>query len=278
MSDISVLMSIYKNDKPLFFDEAMHSIWTFQTYKPKLIILILDGALTQDLYDAVEKWENILKNFLVIHRNKSNLGLTKSLNIGLQYVSTEYIARMDSDDKSHPLRFERQVKFLNDHPNIDIVGGNIQEINENGDKLNIRTYPLKHEDCLSYIAKASPLAHPCVMMRKRLFNNGLKYNEKFRTSQDIALWFDAIQAGFKIANLNEIILCFRISESTFKRRNKNKGITEFLIYIKGIRSLFGLYNFKYIYPLSRLLFRFMPIIIIKYIYNHNTLRNRFLQN
>lgn len=276
MVNIAVLMSIYKNDDPIFFQEAMDSIWTNQTLKPDQIILIQDGVLPDNLVQIINDWKQRLGDILTLHKNKENLGLTKSLNAGLKYVKAKYIARMDSDDKSDPLRLEKQVAYLENHPEIAILGGSIQEINEKNDFINIRTYPLNPEDSRNYIAKASPLAHPAVMMRHKIFEYGLKYNEAYKTSQDIALWFDALKAGFKISNIEDVVLYFRITESTFERRNRNKAINEFKIYMNGIKDMFG-FTPKYIYPISRLGFRLMPTTFIKLIYNNSILRNRLLQ-
>lgn len=273
---LSILMSIYKNDDPLFFQEAMESIWTMQTFKPNQIILIQDGALPNSLIDLIEQWKDKLGDLLIVHKNSENIGLTKSLNIGLKYVTSKYIARMDSDDKSDSFRFEKQVGYLENHPEIAVLGGAIQEINADGEKVNKRTYPLNSEDAMRYIVKASPLAHPAVIMRREIFESGLKYNETYRTSQDIALWFDVLKAGFKISNIEDTVLYFRITESTFQRRNKNKAFNEFKIYMKGIKDLFG-FTLNYVYPISRLCFRLMPIPLIKFIYNNNKLRNRLLQ-
>lgn len=264
---ISVLMSVYNKDCPSFLNLALESIWTKQTYKPNEIILIEDGYLNKDLLGIINNWKKILQNKLIIHINKENLGLTKSLNIGLKYATGDFIARMDSDDISHPLRFQNQIEFLNSHPDIDIVGGYLQEFNENNPCLNTRKYPLTPEDAFAYISKASPLAHPTVMIRKKVFDNGIQYDERYRTSQDIALWFKCLSKGYKIANIPMITLYFRRDDSIYKRRNKSKAINEFKIYMNGIFKLHGLFTYKYIYPITRLIFRLMPTSIIKWGYN-----------
>lgn len=264
---ISVLMSVYNKDCPSFLNLALESIWAKQTYKPNEIILIEDGYLNKDLLGIINNWKKILQNKLIIHINKENLGLTKSLNIGLKYATGDFIARMDSDDISHPLRFQNQIEFLNSHPDIDIVGGYLQEFNENNPCLNTRKYPLTPEDAFAYISKASPLAHPTVMIRKKVFDNGIQYDERYRTSQDIALWFKCLSKGYKIANIPMITLYFRRDDSIYKRRNKSKAINEFKIYMNGIFKLHGLFTYKYIYPITRLIFRLMPTSIIKWGYN-----------
>lgn len=273
---ISVLMSVYKSEQPAFMDRALHSVWTDQTVKPEQIVLIEDGPLGEDLQEVIKTWKKQLGDCLILHQNKENLGLTKSLNIGLNYVTSDLIARMDSDDISDPKRFERQSTFLEKHPEIDIVGGSLQEFDEEHPCLNMRHYPQTNEEAKKYIVKASPLAHPTVMIRRSLFDSGLRYDERYRTNQDLALWFDALTSGYKIANLPEVTLYFRRDAALYKRRNRSRAIGEFKIYMRGIYHMHGFFSLTYIYPLARLIFRLMPTTVVRWIYG-SRLRNGVLQ-
>ena len=209
MATISVLMSVYHSEKAEYLNRSLQSVWDDQSLKPNQIVLIEDGPLGEELHKVIDKWKERLQDVFCIVKNEKNIGLTKSLNKGIQYITSELIARADSDDISMPTRFALQEKFLAEHPDVDILGGAMQEFNEDNDCLNVRRYPSTHEQARKYIMKASPLAHPSVMMRKKIFDEGLRYNEEYRTSQDVALWFDALNAGYHIANLDDIILHFR---------------------------------------------------------------------
>ena len=149
---------------------------------------------------------------------------------------------------------------------MDIVGGSLQEFDDANECLNIRHYPLTHDEAVNTMHKVSPLAHPTVMMRRRMFDEGLHYDERFRTSQDIALWYDAVCLGYRIGNIPEVTIRFRRAADVYKRRSKAKAWNEFRIYMNGIRRLHGLLTPKYIYPLSRLVFRLMPISIVRWGY------------
>ena len=186
------------------------------------------------------------------------------------------IARMDSDDISDPLRFERQFNYLQEHPGIDVLGGALQEFNDENSNLNVRHYPLSPEQCREYIVKASPLAHPTVMMRRRIFDEGITYNEQYRTSQDIALWFELLSKGYSIANIPEVTILFRRDDAVFKRRNRSKAINEFKIYMSGIKRLYGVYTFAYLYPMFRLVFRLLPTFVVKWIYG-SSIRKRVVE-
>lgn len=274
---ISVLMSVYKSEEPAYLNRALQSVWTDQTVKPLEIVLVEDGPLTENLCAVIDHWKEELGEKLVLLKNKVNLGLTKSLNKGLNVAAGDLIARMDSDDISDAHRFERQEKYFEDHHDVDIVGGSLREFNDTCSELRVRHYPLTHEEAVRYIAKACPLAHPTVMMRKRMFNAGLRYNEKYRMSQDIALWFDAIMAGYKIGNLTEVTINFRSQGDVFKRRSRAKAWNEFKIYMNGIYRMNGLLTLKYRYPIARLCFRLMPPAVVKKVYGSN-MRNKLLES
>lgn len=273
---ISVLMSVYKSEKPVFLDTSLKSVWDDQTLKPDEVILIQDGPVGNELQEVISKWQNKLGSIFKLLVNENNIGLTKSLNRGVAIANGTYIARMDSDDISLPTRFQKQKEFLDGNPNVAVVGGSLQEFNTENDNLGIRNYPLTDIDVRKYIYKASPLAHPTVMMRKSMFDNGLRYDERYRTSQDIALWFDVLDAGYKIANLKDVTIYFRRDGDVFRRRGKEKAKNEFKIYMNGISRIYGKLSWYYIYPVARYCFRMMPVSIVKFIYG-SRLRKKLLQ-
>jgi glycosyltransferase involved in cell wall biosynthesis len=268
-------MSVYKKEKPQFLDMAFKSIWTDQILKPKQVIVIEDGELTPALKEVLKKWKIEIGSYFVSHRNKENIGLTKSLNIGIQHVTSKYIARMDSDDICLPERFKKQMEFMEQNDDIMVVGSYAQEIDENNNYKSIRKVPISHEVIRKYITKATPLLHPSVMIRSEIFNCGIKYNEKYKVTQDLALWVDILDKNYKITNIPEVLLLFRITKDTFNRRSRTKAIQEFTIYMKGIYRL-NRYSFAYIYPFSRLIFRLLPSSFIKRIYS-SKLRGKVLE-
>jgi len=269
-STISVLMSVYRSEKGEFLDRSLQSVWDDQTRKPEQIVLIEDGAIPEELELIIDSFQlrvnasGVAK--MVVVKLPVNGGLTKALNAGIKHVTGDLIARMDSDDISAPQRFELQEKFLLESPEIDILGGSMQEFDDEHECLNVRHYPLTHEDACKYIVKACPLAHPAVMMRRRIFDEGLHYDERYRMSQDIKLWYDAILAGYRMANLQEIVLFFRQQGDVFRRRSRVKAWNEFKIYMNGIYRMHGLFTLAYRYPIARYVFRNLPPSLVKKIY------------
>ncbi len=273
---ISVLMSVYKAEKAQHLHEALQSVWADQTRKPDEIVVVRDGSLTEALDEVLQEWKTQLGEQLVILTNPQNVGLTKSLNKGLAYAKGELVARMDSDDLSIPGRFFLQEQYMAEHPDIAVVGGAIQEFDAENPCLAVRRYPLNPDEVRKYIHKASPLAHPAVMMRKAIFEKGIRYDERYRTSQDIALWFDVLDAGYQIGNLSDVVLHFRRDGDVFKRRSRAKAYNEFKIYMSGIRRLYGIVTWRYVFPIARLAFRLLPVSLVKRIYESG-LRARVLE-
>ena len=294
---ISVLMSVYRSEQAACLQRALQSVWDDQTRKPDQIVLIEDGPLPAELEEVVQRLQAAFKvqeqqscvqsslqskaaepsaKILTVVKLPVNGGLTKALNVGLKHVTSDLVARMDSDDIAAPNRFELQERFLEEHPEIDIVGGSMQEFDDEHECLNVRHYPQTHEEACKYIVKACPLAHPAVMMRKRMFDEGLKYDERYRMSQDIKLWYDAILAGYKMANLPDVCLYFRQQGDVFRRRSRVKAWNEFKIYMNGIYRMHGLFTLAYRYPIARYIFRNLPPSMVKRIYESG-MRKRVLE-
>lgn len=274
---LSVLMSVYKSEKPAFLDRSLQSVWDDQILKPDEIILVQDGPLGDELLQVIDKWQTKLNDVLVIIRNEGNIGLTKSLNKGIRVANGEYIARMDSDDISLPNRFLHQVEYMEEHPEISVLGGAIQEFNDQDGIIGERHFPAETASIRQYIHKASPVAHPAVMIRKTLFDEGVLYNEEYRTTQDLALWFDVLATGHQVANIDEFVLQFRRENDVYQRRkNKADSRLELKIHLKGIRMLFGFSPIKSMYPIARYILRLMPNSIIHIFYN-GSLRRKLLK-
>ena len=284
---ISVLLSVYKSETGSNLQRALDSVWTYQTLRPEQIVLVEDGMLTEELYSVINEWQKNLGDKLTICKNEQNIGLTKSLNKGISFVKSDLIARMDSDDISAPTRFEHQRIFLEEHPEVAVVGGSMVEvlnqrivqdkdgIHYDENNASLRIYPDLSVDVKKYICKASPLCHATVMMRTALFKEkGFKYDERYITSQDIALWYDLVCAGYKLASLQEPTYYLEL-EDILGRRSKKKAWNEFKIYMKGIRRLYG-FTYYYIFPIARLVFRMMPKKVVHGVYS-GEMRKSFLQ-
>lgn len=200
---VSILMSVHNDLR--YLRESIDSILN-QTFGDFEFILIDDGS--------TDGSGSFLKNLsdprvkLIV--NASNIGLTASLNLGLKIARGKFLARMDADDISEPLRLERQVEFLEAHPQIGIVGCSRHLIDEEGKTTAIA--PALEDDlairwkCLM----GNPFAHPTVMIRRQvLLDHSLQYDPSFRTAQDYELWTRLLPCT-QAANLPETLLRYRL--------------------------------------------------------------------
>lgn len=244
---IAVILPVYKKDKVDYLNKAIESI-AFQTYKDFHIYVGADGPLG----DEIKKYLDLIdkQNKVSIVWFQENRGLACVLNDLLDICFKEgydYIARMDADDISELSRFEKQVKFLDKHPEIDVVGGAIKEIDENGDSRNKTiVYPETPEECRAFFAKRNPHAHPAVMFRKTFFDKlkGGKYRPDYRQNQDTMLWYDGMMAGTQHANIPDVVLNFRMTNAMFKKRRNGwafakKQFKDRLIINHGLGYGFG---------------------------------------
>ena len=220
MNKIAVILPVYKNDRVPYIKLSFDSILN-QTYKDIHLDIGVDGPVGEDLEECLKQYEQDER--VSVEWFKENRGLAIVLNDLLDICfkeGYEYVARMDADDISKHERIEKQMAYLLQHPEIDVVGGAIEEIDENSESRGKTiVYPETPEGCYKFFAKRNPHAHPAVMFRKSFFDKaGCKYRPEYRQNQDTMLWLDGMKAGTKHANLQEVVLRFRFTNSLFKKR------------------------------------------------------------
>ena len=201
---ITVVMSTFNRCEML--KESLQSILE-QTYKDYELIVIDNGST-----DGTRKFlEDVAaKDTRIVYiRNGKTKNYIYNLIRGCKMARGEYIARMDDDDISLPQRFEKQVEFLDHHPDIAVVGTFIRIFGDCGTCASWINNA-KPEFCALETFHQCPLCHPTVMMRKSFFEEkNLGYNPEALYAEDITLWIDIILAGGKIANIPEELLKYR---------------------------------------------------------------------
>lgn len=146
--------------------------------------------------------------FVYVHPPQ-RVGLAGSLNLGIARARGEFVARFDSDDVCEPDRLQRQVSFLDAHPEAGIVGGGLEIMDEEGRTLAFRDYPLAHDDICRGMQMTTTLAHPTVMFRRALAVRHGAYDPGFRYSEDLDLWLRWMNAGVVFANLPGVLVRYR---------------------------------------------------------------------
>lgn len=200
MPKISVVMPAYNAEK--YIAEAIKSILN-QTFSDFEFIIIDDGS--------TDRTVNIVNSFsderIRFFQNESNLGVAETLNRGLDLASGQYIARMDSDDISLPERFEMQASFMDEHPEIAVLGAGIELF---GAQTGKRVFSGQNELLKIDLLFGNCFAHPAIMMRASCFGDGkFCYDRSFNQIEDFELW-DRVSRCYKMASLSEVLLKYRI--------------------------------------------------------------------
>lgn len=223
----SVLMSVYQKENPEYLRAAVESVLG-QTVPPEEVVLVCDGPLTEALDRVIAEYEeqfpenseeiNNQKVIFRVVRFPENGGLGKALNEGLKHCSCEWIARMDTDDLSVPDRCEKQLKFLEKHPEVDALSGTIGEFQ--GDALDgktaetavisYKTVPETQKEIAAYIKQRNPINHPCVMFRKSRVESSGGY-QPCPYFEDYDLWVRMYKNHAVFVNLPDTLLYMRIN-------------------------------------------------------------------
>ena len=200
---VTVLMSVYNAEA--YLPEAVESILA-QTYRD-FEFLIIDDASTDRNTSIINDYQD---HRIRLIRNPTNLGLTKSLNKGLAQVKGKYIARMDADDVSYPLRLEQQVNFMEAHPAVGLCGtwGRLLGLPDDYD----RTFPTRNNDLQVALLCYNPFIHPSVILRASALRElDTPFDERFRYAQDYELW-SRLSEQWEIANLPDVLIGYRIHD------------------------------------------------------------------
>lgn len=260
----SVLISVYNKDNPKFFTQTLKS-FVDQTLKADQIVIVKDGPINDELDKVIYTFESKLP--LKIIKLERNLGLGLALREGLKHCSYEYVVRMDSDDISFPTRFEKQIHFLINNPEYDLVSSNIEEFNDvPGDLGIIKRVPEKHEEIIKYSKKRSPFNHPSVAFRKSAIIKAGSYKSMI-LFEDYYLWLRLIKSGNKFYNFQEPLLYFRVGNNMFNRRRGYRYAKQEYRFLKIAykENLISRFDF-FRSVIVRFPLRLLPISLLKPLY------------
>lgn len=197
---ISVLMSVYNNEATA--GDSIASI-VAQTYADWELLLV-DDKSTDGSLRILADWARRDSRIRLI-QNDRNLGLAASLNRALNEARGEYVARMDGDDISLPQRFEKQLTFLDAHPEHAIVGSSALVFDRDGvwETRICKELPQKKD-----FLWGTQFIHPSVMMRRvaLLAVGGYRVCRDTLRTEDYDLFMRMYAYGFTGYNLAEPLL------------------------------------------------------------------------
>lgn len=244
MPSISIVMPVYNAEN--YIPESIESILN-QTFHDFELIVVDDGS-TDNTVKIVESYHD---SRIVLQKN--NHGFIRSLNTGIELSRGKYIVRMDADDIMMPYRLEVQYRYMEDNPDIDVCGS---WMNTFGQGSRMMKVPIKHEEIALCLLRGCVLYHPTIIMRKQALQKYKPYphlyKQKYIYAEDYKLWIDLMKSGLKFANIPEVLLLYRVSETQISfKHNKKQANTTFIIqqqYMEYVATLIvqeeqGLYEY-----------------------------------
>lgn len=216
MAKFSVCMSVYHGDNAAFFREALESLFT-QSRKPDEVVLVVDGPVTNEIDGVIEEYSH-KDTPLVFIRLEKNSGHAIARQTGLDAARYEYTAIMDSDDIAVSDRFEKQMAYIEQHPEVDVVGGQINEfIGEPSNVVGSRIVPFDDTEIKAYLKSRCPMNLVTVMLKKESVQKAGGYIDWY-CEEDYYLWVRMVEQGMKFANLPDNLVNVRVGEEMYQRR------------------------------------------------------------
>lgn len=197
MTMISVVMPVYNGEK--YLREAIDSILN-QTCTD-FEFIILNDASTDETEEIILSYD---APRITYARNETNLQIANTLNKGIALAKGKYIARMDADDISLPERFERQIKFMEDNPDIDVCGCSMKTF---GMQNVIYRFSKTHDEIMVELLCGFALAHPTIMGKRSFFLEH-HYAAAYNKAEDYDLWTRTVKES-EFANLPDVLLLYR---------------------------------------------------------------------
>lgn len=217
MLKFSVLMSVYKSEKPDYLREALESI-VQQTVMPNEIVIVKDGMLTEELNAVINKYSEKYPTLFKIVAFEKNRGLGLALRDGVLACSYEFIARVDTDDICRPNRFKKQIEYLKENPRIALLGTWIKEFsNDKNNPDTITKLPCGYQEIVEFAKSRNPFRHMTVFFKKQAVLDSGNYRD-FLWFEDYDLWVRVILNDYEVDNLPEFLVDVRADNEMFARR------------------------------------------------------------
>lgn len=254
---ISVIMGIY-NCAPMLA-EALDSLLA-QTYQRFKVIMCDDGS-SDNTYEVAKSYVDRYPGKFILIKNERNMGLNFTLNHCLKYADTKYVARMDGDDISLPERFEKELNFLDSHPEYAIVSSPMIYFDNKGEyKRGNGGYEVTNRTT----STGPSFCHaPCMILTEAYKSVG-GYGEckRLMRVEDVHLWYKMYAKGYKGYVLDEPLYAMRDDRSAFHRRKFKYRINSFVVRWEWIPKV-GLPKWRRIYAFYPILVGLMPLFVYK---------------
>ena len=217
---ISVLMATYAAENPLFLKQSLNSCLG-QDLKPVQIVLVLDGPVGTAQEHVIQSFHRTAGHEQIdvcVVRLERNVGLGRALNAGLERCTQPYVARMDSDDISHPRRFAVQWRMLSEKPEIDLLA--CPQADFDTDPTNpyqIKRVPERHDEIVKVLKWRNVISHPSIVFKRALVAKLGGYRHLLYL-EDYDLFMRMVRAGARLHAIQEPLILVRVNRSQHARR------------------------------------------------------------
>jgi hypothetical protein len=232
---VSILLPCYRIDS--WLAETLNSIQTASKSLKVELVLVANNLTPVEISKLFEICEGQPLPFYKVV-DAGSVDLVGALNFGISHCSAPLIARMDQDDIMLPERLETQVSFMDNNPEIALLGASVEIIDADGGPLGFQHYPQLHQEILKQLKYGNCFAHPAVMYRKAALQQIGLYDPLFTQAEDFAMYVK-LSEKFQCANLPIVLIKYRISSSQTSQKQSSiqKLSTRAIIISEAIDSL-----------------------------------------
>lgn len=235
LPEYTVVMSVYSGEKAQFLRESLVSMLT-QTHPCTELILVCDGRLTEELDSVISE---LCGKYPALHiiGSKEPKGVGACANAALRRAKTEYIVKMDSDDISLPDRCERQLRYMAEHPETDMLGCFIEEFDsDSGEHIAERRTPLTHSEIMKFAKRRNPFNNQTLVYKRSAALRAGGYTT-VRRCEDYEFVVRMLMSGAVGANLPEVLVRYRVTDSNLTRRRDFNNTVSFIAVRRHIHRL-----------------------------------------
>ena len=248
---ISVVMSVY-NEEEKWLKSSIESILT-QTYKNFEFIIIVDNPNREDLIEIINHYKEV-DDRIILSINEKNMGLVYSLNKGLRMSTGQYIARMDADDICIEDRFEKQLDYFNKN-DVDLLVTRAHFINEEDQKIGQSIIFKNSNQLMKSLKYKNRLIHPTWMIKRDvIFNEKINLYKDIPYAEDYDIAYRLVLNGFKIHQLNEYCLYYRVRKDGISLLKYYDGLKSSTFIAKNIKFYHNKKYVRYEEDLQKLVF------------------------
>ncbi|MDW8002956.1 MAG: glycosyltransferase family 2 protein [Deltaproteobacteria bacterium] len=258
MPKVSIIMGIFNCEQ--YVGKAIASI-KCQTFRDWECIICDDGS-KDNTWNAVCRHVSDDKRFVLL-RNEKNLGLGATLNKCIEKAQGEYLARQDGDDTSHSQRLERLVKFLDENPDIAVVGS-YAELCDKFDRVWGVLKPPLNPSAFDWL-KGSCVIHASTLMRKDVLLKCGLYDPTALRVEDYDLWLRMLKKGFRIVTFPEVLYRYKLDLEDYRKKKFRYRLKEAATILRHAREVQAPLRY-YVYALKPIICGLMPSVVM-YIYH-----------